>query len=168
MKYKWLLLGNLLLEWLKQWAFLYWREMELRNFYPTANWNTHFTFLLCSGTSHETDFACVSCLAPKNITSRKSKGKVLLFFNVRDQIWGMNCVSLSLTPLSFSCRFLNFFPSYFFVTLMPHQQSFTPSFIIFPPNTLQTSVESLVSLIFKRLFYWCYYELLSPRLMFRI
>lgn len=85
-KYKWLLLGNLLLEWLKQWAFLYWREMELRNFYPTVNW-THFTFLLCSGASHETDLACVSSLAPKNITSRKSKGKVLLFFNDRDQIW---------------------------------------------------------------------------------
>ena len=71
---------------------------------------------------------------------------------------------LLLLSLSFSCRFLNFFPSYFFVTLMPHQQSFTPSFIIVPPNTLQTSVESLVSLIFKPLFYWCYYKLLSPDL----
>lgn len=73
-KYKWLLLGNLLLEWLKQWAFLYWREMELRNFYPTVNW-THFTFLLCSGASHETDLACVSSLAPENITSRKIQGQ---------------------------------------------------------------------------------------------
>lgn len=62
---------------------IHWKEMKLRDFY---SWNTTSLLGCPKSIMWNFDFACASGPAPKQITKIKSRGRVLLFFNVRDQV----------------------------------------------------------------------------------